>query len=132
MARASQESGYTLGALRRAVECAQKAEDSRDTYLFGQSQFVSHSSIAKSVALHFRDEDDAFILPQVELVHEEDGTAKLQVGGDVICSDFQKFERSELAAIRKDAYDDMDTKNITKKHGEQSIRVPSLEMLCIR
>ena len=132
MARASLQSGYTLGELRHAIKMAQEAEDSRDTYLFGPNIQGTHSAVAKFTALHFRDEGDSFILPQVKINHEIPGKSTLEIDGIVICSDFEKFEQVDRDA-RKHPYDEfMDTKKVTKEHGQANIEVPSLETLCIR
>ena len=137
MAR-STSGNYTVGDLRQAIQSAQAAEKARDVFLFGPNpqKGGSYESIAKFVALHFRDKTDATTLVPVEIVRQEGAPSILKVADDVICSDFDRYEQmeDEQLSSRRHPYDELlDTAEIQKEHGQDMAReVPSLETLCIR
>lgn len=135
MARAKANSGYTLGALRCAIESAQDAEKSRDVYLFGEAaRGVSHLLIAKLTASRFQDEEDTFLLPCVELKRPEEGKSTLEVNGEVICWDFDKIEEEDYQlfdARNPSGQEQLDTTEVTKAYGPEAVEIPSLETLCI-
>ena len=109
---ASPESAYTLGQLEHAIQQAHQAEAARDIGVFGENKQKKgeFESIAKLTAKHFQEKLDDFVLPQVRLVcqtkcktrgRNEITKSFLEVDGEVICPDFEKFILNEEKVYKR-------------------------------
>lgn len=138
MARAEEKSGYTLGDLCSAIKMAEECEKARDDGLFGPNlqRGATFETLSKLTADFYKNEPDSFVLPQVEIVTER-SRSLLKVGDEVICEDYEAYEKKEMALFlakrEKQNPKLMDTSNVEKEFGPaRDELVPSLETLCIR
>jgi len=140
MARASPDSGFTVGELRAAISKAEEAERSRDSYLFGdnEQQGGSYEMLAKATAMHFIDESDSFVLPQVEIERDDGGSksVSLRVNNEIVCANFDAAEKisSTFYVERNKDLAWTDTSELEKEHGYDASapRIPPLQTLCVR
>lgn len=139
MARATLESGYTIGRLRTIISKAEAAEQARDVSLFGinEQRGGSLETIARITADYLQEKSESFVLPRVKLVRAEgkQPSAKtiLSLGDEVICPNFDEYERNETRRFKENRYANlMDTSEIEREHGASFEGIPCLETLCIR
>ena len=129
-------SKFTVGELRKAISQAEAAERARDIELFGKSQtleFGSFRTVAKMTENFYRDKDDSFVLPKVDVVRSAD-KSHLKADGEIFCTNFHEIENEDLkklATMIKNENSEVEDKHgIDRNHMMGAI--PSLETLCIR
>ncbi len=131
------KSGFTLGMLKDAMRKAREAELARDVNIFGPAdQNVCHGSsyqtLVTQTAMYFRDKDDSFVLPQIEILDlRRDGKGYLlKVDNEVLC-DFEHTLQGSVAEMLK--RHDNELADVQREHGQSfQYGVPTLEVLCIR
>ena len=132
MAQANESSGFTMGKLRTAIKRAEEAEKARDVALFGLNPQLGGTceTVARVAQRHFVDKSESFILPEIRVAE-----GKVFVGDEVICDDFERASKAELASFSSEPKGDdswMDTADLEKEHGQVNEGIPDLQTLCIR
>jgi len=143
-------SNFTMGELRKAIGRGEAAESARDVDVFGYPK-KGDGSFEKTIARRtmdlFRDRDDSFVLPKVELIRSEDNDKMhhLVVDGEILCRNFLAQKATDSNSIST-TFKDRDAINPHLEEDKSVVvekqRVdhnpilgtipPSLETLCIR
>ena len=133
-----EKGGYTLGELREVIKKAEAASEARDISLFGPDGCAggTFEMATKLVTSHFHNEDDDFLLPEMNY-EDKNGKRSMVVNGFTLCEDISDLERIGREYLKKmnshgQGESNNDTGEIEKEHGAAREEVQTLATLCIR
>ena len=112
---------YKMKDLRKGINNAVLASQMMDEELWGPNPWKgsTYQTQALSLARHFQDKPDEFILPRLEMEKRPDGNIALFVNGQVLCMNLKpKLQRPRNPDKKTKQY--LDTTEIEKEHGAES------------
>ena len=134
MCEADESDGFSLKQLRFAVKKALDAQRERAADIFGpdKNSGGSYENIARIVVAFYQEADDDFILPKASIIAGDGDSSYLEIDGEIICKDFDRFTEEEQRR-HEEIIGKNEKSRVDRLHGEaEDEGIPSLSVLCIR